>query len=394
MAVGLEHSARLSKRAWRVVLIELFSRFRPPFHLENSHGPHIRAATHIDGLLATFLIASIPNLCIGLWNFGAQSFSLLAAGGAEVPLGWQARLVETVGFTLSADSLPACVLFALLYFLPLIATSFAVGIVWELVFARLRGRHTDPGWLMSSWLFVLLLPATLPPWYAALGLSFGTVLGKHVFGGTGKYIVSPALLGFVFLYVSYPMLFAAEALLPAGLANASTWESFVRLGSQEAAADGKFWTEIFMGRELSMLGTGSALGCAIGASILIYKGAASYRTVLGALVGLAAVSLLFDLSATPDPAWHIAWHWHAVLGGFAFGTVFIATDPTVSPVTATGRWSFGVLIGAMVVGMRTLNPEHPDSALLAILMASLLVPLIDHVVLRLHVKRFQKRRLR
>jgi Na+-transporting NADH:ubiquinone oxidoreductase subunit B len=326
---------------------------------------------------------------VGLWNLGFQTFEALAVTATDVPPGWQGGVLAALGVPLSKESALACFSFGLLHFLPVLAVALAVSIFWEVVFATLRHRPVDPGWLMSSWLFVLLLPASAPLWLVLLGMSFGVVIGKHIFGGTGKYIVNPPLLGVLFLYFGYPGLFIGEtaAVAAIGFTGNSTW-AVVADGGIPA---GVMWVQVFLGQELGALATGSTLACLIGAVFLIYKGAASRRTVLGALGGLVVAAVLFNYSGNEDPAWLLPWHWHLALGNFAFGVAFLATDPTTLPTTPAGRWIHGALIGVLTVIMRVANPSHPDGALFAILVASLATPLIDYCVLRAWLARPRNR---
>jgi len=378
-----------SARTWPRVLEELVEQlFTSPTHA-TVRAPHVRAAVSVERLLFLFVIASMPALGVGLWNLGFQTFEALAVTATDVPPGWQSGLLAALGVPLSKESAVACFSLGLLHFVPVLAVALAVSIFWEVAFATLRHRPVDPGWLMSSWLFALLLPASFPLWLALLGMSFGAVIGKHIFGGTGKYIVSPPLLGVLFLYFGYPGLFIGEtAVVPViGFAGNSTW-AVVADGGIPA---GVTWMQVFLGQELSALATGSTLACLIGAVFLIYNGAASRRTVLGALGGLVVAAVVFNYWGSEDPAWLLPWHWHFALGSFAFGIAFLATDPTTSPTTPAGRWIHGALIGVLTVIMRVANPSHPDGALFAILVASLVTPLIDYCVLRAWLARSRNR---
>ena len=378
-----------SDRTWPRVLEELVEQFfTSPGHA-TVNAPHVRAAVSVERLLFLFVIASTPALGVGLWNLGFQTFEVLGGMEPGVPTGWQGGVLAALGMPLSNESVLACFTFGLLHFLPVLGMALAVTIFWEVVFATMRNRPVDPGWLMASWLFALLLPASLPLWLVLLGISFGVVVGKHIFGGTGKYIVSPPLLGVLFLYFGYPSLLVGEtAVVPIlGVTGNSTWTLVADGGIQP----GMTWMQIFLGQEVGALATGSTLACLIGGAFLIYKGAVSRRTLLGALGGLVITALVFNYWGSEDPAWLLPWHWHLVLGSFAFGVTFLATDPTTSPTTPAGRWIHGALIGVLTVVMRVANPAHPDGALFAILVASLIVPLIDYCVLRAWLARSRSR---
>jgi len=378
-----------SARTWPRVLEELVEQlFTSPAHATVG-APHVRAVVSVERLLLLFVIASIPALGVGLWNLGFQTFEALAVTAIDVPPGWQGGVLAALGVPFSKESALACFAFGLLHFLPVLAVALVVSIFWEVVFATLRHRPVDSGWLMSSWLFALLLPASFPLWLVLLGMSFGAVIGKHIFGGTGKYIVSPSLLGVLFLYFGYPGFFIGEAaVVPiVGFTGSSSWVLIADGGIQT----GMTWMQMFLGQEVGALATGSTLACLIGAAFLVYKGAASRRTLLGALGGLVITTLAFNYWGSEEPAWLLPWHWHLVLGSFAFGVAFLATDPTTSPTTPAGRWIHGVLIGVLAVIMRVTNPTHPDGALFAILVASLATPLIDYCVLRAWLMRSRKR---
>ena len=386
---AIRHSAGDSARTWRRVLDELTEQLlSAPTHATLS-APHIRAPVSVERLLFLFVIASVPALGVGLWNLGSQIFEALAVMEIGALPGWRGRVLNMLGLPLSTESATACLTLGLLHFIPVLVVALATSVFWEVLFATLRRRAVDPGWLMSSWLFALLLPATVPLWLVVLGMSFGIVIGKHIFGGTGKYIISPPLLGILFLYFGYPGLFVGEAaLVPVpGFTGISTWAAVADAGIPLETT----WLQVFLGQEIGFLATGSALACLIGAVFLIYNGAASWRTVLGALGGLAATALLFNQWGGEDPAWLLPWHWHVAIGSFAFGIAFLATDPTTLPTTAAGRWIHGTVIGVLTVTMRVANPAHPDGALFAILVAGLATPLIDYCVLRAWLARSGKR---
>jgi Na+-transporting NADH:ubiquinone oxidoreductase subunit B len=391
MKLGTRELAHGSARPWPRVLEELVQRLFSPSPHATVSAPHVRAPVSVERLLCYFVIASVPTLVVGLWNLGFQTFEGMAAMEIDVSPGWRGGILAVLGLPLSRESAVACVFLGLLYFLPLLVAALAVSIFWEVVFATQRHRPVDPGWLMSSWLFVLLLPASLPLGLALLGMSFGVVLGKHIFGGTGKYIVSPPLVGVLFLYFGYPAHFVGEtALVPVpSFTVSSTWAVLAEEGT--ASAQGVTWIQVFLGQEIGALATGSTLACLIGAVFLIYTGAASGRTLLGALGGLVITTLLFNELGSEDPAWLLPWHWQLAIGRLAFGVAFLATDPTTSPMTPAGRWIHGALIGVLTVIMRVANPAHPDGALFAILVAGLATPVIDYFVLRACLARWRKR---
>jgi Na+-transporting NADH:ubiquinone oxidoreductase subunit B len=308
-----------------------------------------------------FIFASLPAALIGVWNLGAQ----LKLAPPSSPQPWQLAWLE-VGFG-TPESLPAVVLGAA-FFLPLLFTALVVSRVWAELFAKRRDRPLDSGWAVTAWLFTLLLPASMPLPYAVLCLSFGVVFGGHVFGGTGRYLVNPALLGIVFAAIAYPHLVADTQWLP-GASVPSSW-AIAAAGDETSVAGGLAWFAAFFGSEIGAIGTSSDCACLLGVAFLIARGAASVRVVAAALAGVAVAGALIG---------ELPWYWHLALGNFVFVLAFVATDPTTRPVTNGGCIAFGALLGMLTIVLRMGNPAHPDGAWFALLLASLFVPLLDHI---------------
>lgn len=312
-------------------------------------------------MVRAFVIASLPAAMIGLWSLGA----LMGGASLEQADGWQFRALER--FTAGGRAGPvASWTLGAMFFVPLLIASLAASRLWAEVFARFRQQPLDSGWLLWGWLFPLLLPSTIPMHVAILGLSFGVVFGAHVFGGTGRYIVNPAILGVAFLTVAYPALFAETAWLP-GDSHATSWASMAA-ASESGLMEGIVWSDLLFGREIGALGTASAAACLLGAAVLVLKRTVSLAVIASGLGGLAVAA-----TATGT----LPWHWHLVVGNFAFTLAFVATDPTTRPVTLPGRYAFGALFGVMTVVLRMKNPEHPEGTLFALLLASLTVPALD-----------------
>ena len=381
------------KRSWPRVLEELLDPlFGSSVHATTA-APHLRRRTSVGRVLFYFVLASTPVLLVGLWNFGAQTLQAMPLNKLSNLPGWQWHLFTALGFDATAEGVIGPFLLGLAYFAPLLIMVLAAGVFWEVLFATMRRRHIDPGWLMACWLYALLLPPMLPLGLVVLGVSFGLVFGKHIFGGTGRYIVSPALLGVLFLQFSYPDYFTAAAnFIPeSALAASTTWHTVITEGLTGATVTGLSWGQVFLGVEIGAVGTDSSLLCLAGAAALIYKGAASARTVLGAFIGLTVAAILVNTLSAEQAFWQLPWYWHMALGNFAFGVAFIATDPTPAPMTAEGRYLHGILIGVLTVLIRTYNPMHPEGTLYAILLAALATPVIDHFVIRIRVARGQRR---
>lgn len=343
-------------------------RKRPAEHTFGA--PHVRGPANLRSVTAAFLVALVPCLAFGLYNTGYHANLALAALEPEASIGWRGSFLDLLAVGHDAGSVLACSLHGALYLLPLLMVSLVFGHFWERVFARLRRRELLPGLVLIATLFTLALPPTLPWWQAALGISFGVVVGKEIFGGAGRYVFHPVLVGLAFLTVTYPGEMKVE----------------------ELTAVGFTWTETFLGRIPGSLGATSALACLVGALFLVLARAASWRIMLGACVGMAATAYLLGwttsaaLTTAPLP-----WHWHLTLGSFAFGAVFIATDPTSAAMTQTGRWIYGILIGSLVVLIRVASPTHPEGTTLAILLGNVFAPLIDHGVIRLFVRKRMRR---
>jgi Na+-transporting NADH:ubiquinone oxidoreductase subunit B len=316
------------------------------------------------------ILASLPAALLGLLNIGEQVSRSDAAGV------WQLDLLAAVGIDARGGGPLAWLLVGAAFFVPLLAVAGGASRLFAEAFARVRGRPLDPGWFPSAWLFVLLLPPTMPLPYAALGMSFGVLFGCHAFGGTGRYVASPALLGVVFTSFAYPHLLAASAVPGAGVAT--TWST---ISGDPATAATLAWWPLFLGREAGAIGATSALACLAGAAYLAARGAASWRVLAGGLLGLAAAGALGDA---------LPWHWHLALGSFAFTLAFVATDPSVQPATRAGAWAYGVLFGALTVLLRVANPEHPEGTLAALLLAMLCVPVLDEIVRAATARRLGK----
>lgn len=370
-----------ANRDYAAVVNELLQRasLRPPALADP---PHIRSARSADGLAMVFVAASIPVWLIGLWNLGFHA--LQSPGGAEATAlgGWQGRLFAAAGITPDATSMIACWVLGLLYHLPLLVTALGVGAWWEVVFARIRGRPADLGWLAGAWLFAMLLPIGVSPLLAGVSLSFGMVFGVHIFGGTGRYLVSPALLGTLFLQLGYPEV--AEATLPiSGSSVAGGWSAVISAGTQALDVE----PVLLPGGPAGAVGAGIALACLAGAAYLVWADAISWRVPLAAILGLLGGLAMADFVTADEAPWRIPWLWHLAAGNFAFGVAFIATDPSAGPLTRSARWAYGLLIGLLTVAARVLDPAHPEGSLYAILLAGLAVPFMDYLALRPHRRR-------
>lgn len=355
--------------------------------------PHIRDAIDLKRVMIFVVFASTPAALIGIYNVGLQANTALAAAGLESIPGWRGVLLGALGVGFSPDSVSACLIHGLSYFLPIYLVTLVVGGIWEVLFAAVRNHEVNEGFLVTSWLFGLTLPATIPLWQVALGVSFGTVIGKEVFGGTGKNFLNPALVGRAFLFFAYPAQMSGQVWVPVDAHTGATALAAAAEGGLEAVRQaGMSWNDAFLGFVPGSIGETSALACLVGGLFLIYTGIASWRIMAGVVAGLVAMATLLNLlgSAT-NPLFALPWHWHLVLGGVAFGLVFMATDPVSAAMTEAGKWVYGALIGVMVVLIRVVNPAYPEGVMLAILFGNVFAPTIDWFVIRANIRNRRRR---
>ncbi|MDH5541110.1 MAG: NADH:ubiquinone reductase (Na(+)-transporting) subunit B, partial [Rhizobacter sp.] len=356
--------------------------------------PHVRDGIDLKRLMFYVVIAALPCVAMALWNTGYQAhLAMQQLGVGEVP-GWRGFVLGLVGAGHDPARLWDNLWHGLTYFLPIYMVTVAVGGLWELLFAWVRNHEVNEGFLVTSMLYALILPATTPLWQVALGISFGVVIGKEVFGGTGKNFLNPALTGRAFLYFAYPAQMSGDAIWTTvdGFSGATALGASALGGVEAITALGITWMDAFLGVMQGSLGETSTLAALLGAVFLLYTRIASYRIVLGVFVGMVAMSLLLNaIGSATNPMFAMPWYWHLVLGGFAFGMVFMATDPVSAAMTDTGRWIFGLLIGVMTVLIRVMNPAFPEGIMLAILFANLCAPLIDWGVIKLHIRRRARR---
>ena len=253
-----------------------------------------------------------------------------------------------------------------------------------------RGHEINEGFFVTSVLFALILPATIPLWQVAIGISFGVVIAKEVFGGTGKNFLNPALAGRAFLFFAYAPDISGDTVWTAidGFSGATAL-SLVANEGMAVLQNSITWTDAFFGRIQGSMGEVSTFAILLGGAFIVYQRIASWRIIVGVFLGMLATSYLFNAIASDSsaPMMHMDWTWHLVTGGFAFGMIFMATDPVSASFTNTGRWAYGALIGVMVVLIRVVNPAFPEGMMLAILFANLFAPLFDYFVVQSNIKR-------
>ena len=368
---------------------------------------HVRDALDLKRLMMTVVVALVPCVLMAMWNTGRQIHIAIAGGATALP-NWRTDAMEMLGLPFDASSLLANTAHGALYYLPVLIVTFAVGGLWEGLFAVVRRHDVNEGFLVTGMLFPLVLPPTIPLWQVAVGITFGVVVGKEIFGGTGYNVLNPALTARVFLFFAYPAQISGDAVWIAASTSADGYSGATALGDIAvleavegsdapldglSAIEGKVsWMQAFLGDIPGSMGETSALACLIGAAILIATGIGSWRIMVAATAGTAAISLLLNLVASNTNAMlSVPFHWHVVLGGWAFGIVFMATDPVSAAQTNRGRYIYGFLVGVLAILIRTVNPAFPEGVMLGILFMNLFAPLIDHYVLKANIKRRQAR---
>jgi len=335
-------------------------------------GSHIRDAVDLKRTMITVLIALMPALLFGMWNVGQLHFTAI---------GESFTLISA--FTHGA-----------LKMLPLIAISYGVGLSIEFTFAISRGHSVNEGYLVTGMLIPMIMPIDIPLWMLAISIIFAVIIGKEVFGGTGMNILNPALTARAFLFFAYPTYMSGDKVwintdgadVVDGFSGATPLADLATNIPVDMSMIGSF----FLGNIPGSIGETSTFAILIGASILIFTGIGSWRTILSVFLGGYIMSLLFNLWGVNElmllPA-----HLHLILGGFAFGAVFMATDPVTAAQTNKGKYIVGFLIGVFAIIIRVFNPAYPEGMMMAILLLNIFAPLIDHYVIRTNIKRRLKR---
>ncbi len=361
--------------------------YSPPSVTNNS--AHVRDGIDLKRIMITVWLCCFPAMFFGMWNLGFQANTAMDGMGLNEIEGWRGILISTfAGYDVS--NLWDNLIFGATYFLPIYMVTFAVGIFWEVLFASVRGHEVNEGFFVTSILFALICPPDIPLWQVALGISFGVVIGKEVFGGTGKNFLNPALAGRAFLFFAYPAQISGDAVWTAvdGFSGATPLGLAAIGGVESVLQFGVTWFDAFAGTIPGSIGETSTIAIFIGGAALMIMGIASWRIVAGVMMGMVALSCLFNfIGSETNPMFAMPWYWHMVVGGFAFGMLFMATDPVSASMTNKGKFFFGALIGMMVVMIRVINPAFPEGMMLAILFANLFAPLIDHYVVQANIKR-------
>lgn len=362
-------------------------------------GPHVRDGIDLKRMMIMVVIALIPCTLFGMWNVGFQH--------ERATTDWALSPAD-------ANHLQ-CLIYGAFKFIPIYAVTIIVGGTLEAIFSLVRKHEINEGFLVTSLLFPLTLPPDIPLWQVALGIAFGVVVGKEIFGGTGMNILNPALTARIFLYFAYAPDISGDRVWVSGSGVAAGTEGAWIDGATGATPLGYFalngadtagmaeastlnigWMDAFMGWIPGSIGETSTAACLIGAAILIFSKVGSWRVMLSCLVGMVSLTLLFNVLAPAGDgaAPHylaLGPEWHFVIGSFAFGSIFMATDPVSAAQTNTGRWIYGFMIGALTVLVRVLNPAYPAGIMLAIIFMNVFAPLIDHYVMKANIRRREVR---
>lgn len=362
---------------------------------------HVRDALDSKRMMILVWLALFPAMFYGMYNVGAQAFDALTPDLLQQSIAndWHYALADALGINMSSEAgVLGKMLFGTIYFLPIYATVFIVGGFWEVLFATVRKHEINEGFFVTSILFALIVPPTLPLWQAALGISFGVVVAKEVFGGTGKNFMNPALAGRAFLFFAYPANLSGDAVWTAvdgysGATALAQWAAHGADGLKNAVTGQTItWMDAFIGKLPGSIGEVSTLALLIGGAFIVFARIASWRIIAGVMIGMIAMSSLFNfIGSDTNAMFAMPWYWHLVVGGFAIGMLFMATDPVSASFTNVGKWWYGALIGVMCVLIRVVNPAYPEGMMLAILFANLFAPIFDYFVAQANIKRRKAR---
>lgn len=347
---------------------------------------HVRDGMDSKRMMSTVIVALFPALLFGLYNTGLQINQSVIGLGVENVSDWHITLMMFLGVMPDPDSMWVNFLLGAIYFIPIYIVTNVVGGAWELLFCIVRKHEINEGMLVTGFLFPLILPATIPLWQVALGISFGVVIAKEIFGGVGKNFLNPALASRAFLFFAYPAQISGDSVwVIDGISQATPLSQAAAAG----LADMQYsWWQCFAGTIPGSIGETSFLAILLGAFVLIITGIGSWRIMGSLVITTMLTAVLFNLAGSQThPMSQLGPMWHLVLGGFAFGTVFMATDPVTAAMTPIGKYMYGGLIGFMVILIRVINPAFPEGMMLAILFANLMAPLMDYFVVQHHIKR-------
>jgi Na+-transporting NADH:ubiquinone oxidoreductase subunit B len=395
-APHFEHGGRLHK--WHPLWEAVDTFFYSPASVTTT-AAHVRDAVDLKRIMMTVVIAAIPCVIMAMFNTGLQANLAIDPARASALEGWRHDVIRWLGTGYSPRSVTANFVHGALYFLPLYIVTMVVGLTWEVLFAIVRKLEVNEGFFVTGILFPLILPPTTPLWQAAIGISFGVVIAKEVFGGTGMNFINPALAARAFLFFAYPAEISGDrvwtAVPPAAAVDGfsgATLLGQMRVMTQPFEAAGFSWWRAFFGFEPGSMGETSAFACLIGAVMIAVTKVGSWRIMVSMALGTIAMALVFNaIGSAANPWYGVPFWWHMVLGGWAFAMAFMATDPVTSPFAENGKWVYGFLIGALIVLIRVVNPAYPESTMLVILFMNVMAPVIDWGFVKANVRRRRSR---
>lgn len=352
-----------------------------PGHATHS-GAHVRDGIDLKRTMITVVLALVPALLFGMWNVGYFHYNAL--GMADVTF-WDQFL------------------FGAIKVLPIVIVAYAVGLGIEFAFCVIKKHQINEGFLVSGMLIPLIMPVDIPLWMVAVSTIFAVVIGKEVFGGTGMNVLNPALTARAFAFFAYPSYMSGDKVwintsVEAGQAVVDGHSGATALGQLAVTGHTPYSPmEMFIGNIPGSIGETSVVAILIGAAILLYTGVGSWRIMLSGLIGAITMGLIFNAVApyalSPEQQEFMAvpfWQ-HLIMGGFAFGLVFMATDPVSAAQTARGKWIYGFLVGLLCIMIRVFNPAYPEGVMMAILFMNVMAPLVDHYVIQANIKKRKKR---
>lgn len=378
-----------------------------------TRGPtHVRDALDVKRMMILVVVALGPCILMAMYNTGYQANlavqELVSQGElATATAGnWRSAAMDGLGY--NPGNMISCFVHGALYFIPIFIVTQIAGGFWEILFASIRKHEINEGFLVTGMLYPLTLPPDIPLWQVALGISFGVVIGKEVFGGTGKNFLNPALTARAFLYFAYPGEISGDKVWVAtpvdGYSSATSLGALANPDNLQGmdvitSELGISWWDAFWGFIPGSMGETSTFACLLGAIMLIATGIGSWRIMLSTLIGAIGSAYLFYAGGQAILAsggsvpnmFLMPPHWHLVVGGLAFGLVFMATDPVSAAMTERGKWVYGIVIGVTTTLVRVINPGYAEGVMLAILFGNVTAPLIDWGVIQLNIRRRRKR---
>ena len=368
---------------------------------------HVRDCNDFKRMMIAVVYALIPCALMGMYNVGLQANRLMEANDINEVAGWHGVILNWINVTfpwlnLYGDSvwnIPGCFIHGLVYFLPLYIVTMIVGLGWEILFAMIYKHDVNEGFFVTGFIFPLTLPPSIPLWQVVIAITFGVIIGKEIFGGTGRNFLNPALVARAFLFFAYAGQISGDKVWTTvdGVSKATplayaTNPSLTEGGLSGLNSADYSMIDSFIGTIPGSFGETSTIACLIGMVFLLIIGVASWRIMLSMFVGgMGLATFLWMIGSDTNAAFALGPFWHFVLGGFAFGMVFMATDPVTAAITRTGQYIYGFLIGALIIVIRVFNPAYPEGTMLVILFGNCCAPLIDWFVVQANIRRRLRR---